>query len=35
MIEHGVAFGHADTAGKYREIDTQQDMDLAQTLWRP
>lgn len=35
MIEHGIAFGHADTPGKYREIDTQQDMDLAQTLWRP
>ena len=35
MIEHGIAFGHADTPGKYREIDTQEDMDLAQTLWRP
>lgn len=35
MIEHGMAFGHADTPGNYREIDTQQDMDLAQTLWRP
>jgi choline kinase len=35
MIEHGVGFGHADTPGNYREIDTQQDMDLAQTLWRP
>ena len=35
MIEQGFAFGHVDTPGNYREIDTQQDMDLAQTLWRP
>ena len=35
MIEHGIAFGHADTPGNYREIDTQEDMDLAQALWRP
>jgi len=35
MIEHGMDFGHADTPGHYREIDTQQDMDLAQTLWKP
>ena len=35
MIEQGVAFGHADTPGKYREIDTQEDMNLAQTLWKP
>jgi L-glutamine-phosphate cytidylyltransferase len=35
MIEQGIAFGHADTPGRYREIDTQEDMDLAQTLWRP
>lgn len=35
MIEHGIAFGHVDTPGKYREIDTQEDMDLAQTLWQP
>ena len=35
MIEHGTEFGHADTPGHYREIDTQQDMDLAQTLWNP
>ena len=33
MIEHGVEFGHADTHGGYREIDTQEDMDLAQRLW--
>ena len=35
MIEHGVGFGYADTPGHYREIDTQQDMDLAQALWNP
>jgi len=35
MIEQGIPFGHADTPGKYREIDTQEDMNLAQTLWRP
>jgi choline kinase len=35
MIEQGVEFGHADTHGKYREIDTQEDMDLAQAGWVP
>jgi choline kinase len=35
MIEQGIAFGHVDTPGRYREIDTQQDMDLAQALWQP
>lgn len=35
MIEQGIPFGHIDTPGRYREIDTQEDMDLAQTLWRP
>ena len=35
MIEHGIRFGHVDTPGNYREIDTQEDMTLAQTLWRP
>jgi choline kinase len=35
MIEQGISFGHADTPGKYREIDTQEDMNLAQTLWKP
>ena len=34
MIEAGVPFGHADTHGRYREIDTQEDLDLAQRLWR-
>jgi L-glutamine-phosphate cytidylyltransferase len=33
MIEQGVAFGHADTYGQYREIDTQEDLDLAQKGW--
>jgi len=35
MIEHDIPFGHVDTPGKYREIDTQEDMNLAQTLWQP
>ena len=35
MIEQGVEFGHADTHGKYREIDTQEDFDLAQKGWAP
>ena len=33
MIEQGVEFGHADTHGQYREIDTQEDLDLAQREW--
>jgi choline kinase len=33
MIEQGVEFGHADTHGNYREIDTQEDLDLAQKGW--
>lgn len=33
MIESGVEFGHADTHGNYREIDTQEDLDLAQKGW--
>jgi L-glutamine-phosphate cytidylyltransferase len=33
MIEQGVEFGHADTFGRYREIDTQEDLDLAQKGW--
>ena len=33
MIEQGVPFGHADTHGQYREIDTQEDLDLAQRGW--
>jgi hypothetical protein len=35
MIEQGVALGHADTHGQYREIDTQEDLDLAQKEWMP
>src|SRR5204862_322336 len=35
MIEQGVEFGHADTHGQYREIDTQEDLDLAQKGWAP
>lgn len=35
MIEQGVPVGCADTPGKYREIDTQQDKELAETLWKP
>jgi hypothetical protein len=34
MIEQGVEFGHADTHGQYREIDTQEDLNLAQKEWR-
>ncbi len=34
MIENGIRFGHVDTPGRYREIDTQEDMNLAQTLWQ-
>jgi choline kinase len=34
MIEQGIPMAHVDTPGRYREIDTQQDLDLAQRLWR-
>lgn len=34
MIEHGVDIGHADTLGRYREIDAQEDLDLAQKYWK-
>jgi choline kinase len=34
MIEKGVKFAHADTAGGYMEIDTQQDFELARRDWR-
>ncbi|MBM3598647.1 MAG: phosphocholine cytidylyltransferase family protein [Alphaproteobacteria bacterium] len=33
MIEAGIAFGHADTHGRYREIDTQEDLHLAERGW--
>ena len=35
MIEQGMPIGHADTHGRYREIDTQEDLDLAQREWTP
>jgi choline kinase len=35
MIEQGTPMAHVDTPGHYREIDTQQDLDLAQQLWNP
>jgi choline kinase len=35
MLEQGLSMAHADTPGHYREIDTQQDLDLAQDLWNP
>jgi L-glutamine-phosphate cytidylyltransferase len=34
MIEAGVKIAHADTAGEYMEIDTQQDFDLARSNWK-
>ena len=34
MIEAGVRIAHADCAGEYMEIDTQQDFDLAQSNWK-
>jgi L-glutamine-phosphate cytidylyltransferase len=34
MIEAGVEIAHADTAGEYIEVDTQEDFDLAQSFWR-
>jgi len=33
LIEAGQPIAHVDTPGAYREIDTQQDLDLAQRLW--
>ncbi len=35
MIERGVEFRHADTAGEYIEIDTQQDFEYARGCWTP
>ena len=35
MIENGVAISHVDTHGHYREIDTHQDLELANRFWRP
>lgn len=33
MIESGVRFSHADTAGDYLEVDTQEDFELARKNW--
>jgi len=33
MIEHDVKMAHADTAGDYMEVDTQQDFELARKYW--
>ena len=33
MIERGVKMAHADTAGNYMEVDTQQDFELARKYW--
>jgi L-glutamine-phosphate cytidylyltransferase len=33
MIEAGVKMAHADTAGEYMEVDTQQDFELARNHW--
>jgi hypothetical protein len=33
MLEKGVEIGHVETKGQYREIDTQEDMALAEKLW--
>ena len=35
MIERGVEFRHAATAGEYIEIDTQQDFEYARGCWTP
>ena len=35
MIEQGVRIDQVDLQGQYREIDTQEDMDLVQTAWMP
>ena len=34
MIEAGVPFDHVDTHGMYREIDTLEDLQNAEALWR-
>jgi choline kinase len=33
MIEMGVPMSHADTAGQYMEVDTQEDFELARKYW--
>lgn len=34
MIEAGVPMSHSDTPGKYMEVDTQEDFDLARRHWK-
>lgn len=34
MIESGVKMAHADTPGRYMEVDTQQDFELARQFWK-
>lgn len=33
MLENGIQMAHADTAGEYMEVDTQQDFELARAYW--
>ncbi|MGH7945743.1 MAG: hypothetical protein ACREH8_02660 [Opitutaceae bacterium] len=33
MIEAGETFAHADTPGRYMEVDTQEDFELARRYW--
>ncbi len=33
MIEAGVPMAHADTPGRYMEVDTQEDFELARKHW--
>ena len=33
MIEKSVTMAHADVAGEYIEVDTQQDFELARQNW--
>ncbi|MEQ1859018.1 MAG: phosphocholine cytidylyltransferase family protein [Chthoniobacteraceae bacterium] len=35
MLEAGVAMSHADTPGRYMEVDTQEDFELARKHWTP
>lgn len=34
MIEAGISMAHADNAGEYMEVDTQEDFDLARRHWQ-
>ena len=33
MLETGIQMAHADTAGHYMEVDTQEDFELARRFW--